>query len=214
MAEPAELYSLVVVGNMNPRIHHPAWYAAVNILSPEEAGAASLTACTPVFTHFQLPGLAVLCTDERWEIQSQDANKLQRMLDIAGRTFEALMHTPISAFGLNFFFVRQTGLNDVGRRLAELINGLPLGRRPAESDRTQITTTTASPDRQIQETVSAAPEDASFVRVAYNVNHPIRLEGVFFDLAPLLRRAFDEDFPECRARADLVGESLAVVRKE
>ena len=72
MAEPAELYSIVIVGSMNPRIHHPAWYEAVKILSAEEASAASLVACTPMASQFQLPGLNIICLQDRWEIQTQD----------------------------------------------------------------------------------------------------------------------------------------------
>src|SRR5947209_9499838 len=129
MAGPAEVYSIVIVGNMNPRIHHPAWYEAVEVLSREEArvAVASPVMCTPALSQVQFDGLAVLCLQDRWEIQSQDARKLERMLDIAGRTFDTLMHTPIAAFGLNFHFVRPAGLQDVGLRLAELGNDLPLG---------------------------------------------------------------------------------------
>jgi hypothetical protein len=174
MATPAELYSIVIVGNMNPRIHHPAWYEAVRILSPEEARAALLLACTPMFSQFQLPGSTILCMQERWEVQTQDAEKLERMLDIAGRTFDTLKHTPIAAFGLNFHFVRPTGLPDVGRRLAELVNGLPLGRKATVSDSSLIVTTTTLPDRVLQETVHGAPEEAGYVRVGYNVQHAIK----------------------------------------
>jgi len=217
MAGPAEVYSIVIVGNMNPRIHHPAWYEAVEVLSREEArvAVASPVMCTPALSQVQFDGLAVLCLQDRWEIQSQDARKLERMLDIAGRTFDTLMHTPIAAFGLNFHFVRPAGLQDVGLRLAELGNDLPLGRKAGASDSALIVTTTALPGgRVLQETVSGVPEAAGYVRVAYNVNHPIQVESVLFELAPLLRAALKEDYPECLGRAEQVAKALSVAQKE
>jgi len=200
MPEPAELYSIVIVGNMNPRIHHPAWYEAAKIVRPEETRDSSLLACTPMFSSFQLPGLNILCTPERWEIQSQDQGKLERMLDIAGRTFDTLMHTPVNTFGLNFHFVRSTGLQDVGKRLAELVNGLPLGRKASLNESALIVTTTTLSDRLLQETVHGA---ASYVCVNYSVQHPIKPQSTvtFFELTPFLRTAFHKVYPECLDRA-------------
>jgi hypothetical protein len=176
MAGPAELYSIVIAGSMNPRIHHPAWNETVQILSPEETRLAldRLVACTPMVSQFQFEGINILCSQERCEIQSQDPKKLDQMRDITGRTFDTLMHTPVNAFGLNFHFVRPTGLETVDRRLAELVKSLPLGHKAAPSDSAAIMTTTTLPDRVIQETVLGAPEAAGYVRVVYNVHHPIK----------------------------------------
>ncbi len=218
MAAPAELYSVVVVGSMNPRIHHPAWYEAAKILSAEEVRAASLIACTPMFSQFQLPGLNMACFPERWEIQTPDPKNLERMLEIAGLTFDTLLHTPMTAFGLNFHFVRPTGLQDVGRRVAVLVNSLPLGRKAVavESDSALIVTTTTLPDRLLQETIQAVPEALDYVRVAYNVQHTFKPQTkvTIFELTPLLRAAFQQDYAECRGRADQVAEALARAQKE
>lgn len=220
MAAPSELFSVVIAGKMNPPIHHPAWYRAVKILSPEETEVATAAPliCTPMISQFQAGGLAVLCTQERWEIQSQDPKSLDRILEIAGTAFDILQHTPVAAFGLNFHFLRPTGLQEVGKRLAELVNGLPLGRRAAASDSAVIVTTTTLPDRVLQETVSGVPAAAGQVRVSYNVHHPIKAPQPdkisFFELTPLLRAAFQEDYPECLGRAEEVAKALAGVQKE
>jgi hypothetical protein len=222
MAEPAELFGIVVVGNMNPRIHHPAWYEAVGILSSEESffdKDRPLT-CTPMFSQFQLADFAVSCSEVRWEIQTQDPKKLERILDFTGRAFDVLKHTPITAFGLNFHFVRPTGLQDVGKRLAELVNALPLRHKPTADDSAAVVTTTTLLDRRRLETISGVAEAPGHVSVAFNVEHPIRFlttgkPGLkFFELTPLLRAAFDEDFPECQERAEQVAKALASIHKE
>jgi hypothetical protein len=216
MAGPTDLFSIVVAGAMNPRIHHPAWYSEVKILTPEEARLATAgpLVCTPVVSQFQFEGYAILCTGERWEIQTPDARKLDRMLDIAGRTFDTLIHTPVSAFGLNFHFARPTGLQNVGKRLAEMINRLPFGREAAENDTALIVTTIPGPNRVLLETISGVPEALDHLRVVFNAHHPIRAESALFELTPLLQAAFSEDYPECLDRAEKVAKSFAGPKKE
>jgi hypothetical protein len=167
-----------------------------------------------MLSQFQVAEFAVLCTQERWETQSRDSKNLERMLEIAGRTFDTLRHTPVTAFGLNFHFLRPTGLKDVGERLAELVNCLPLGRKVAENEASLIVTTATLSDRVLQETLSGVPEAPGLVRVAYNVHHPTKPEKILFEITPLLRAAFEGDYPECRDRAERVAAALARTQKE
>jgi hypothetical protein len=162
-----------------------------------------------MLSHFQTAGFTILCSEERWEIQCQDPARLGRMVELAGRTFDILEHTPVRAFGLNFHFVRPTGLPDVGKRLGKLVNSLPLGRRAAEDDSAVVITSTAMPDRVIQETVTVAPGAADCAYIGYNVEHPIKAAGGLFELTPLLSTAWREDYPECHSRADQIAEALA-----
>src|ERR1700723_932205 len=39
-ASARDQYSIVVVGNMNPAIHHPGWYKAIGAMSDEEVELA------------------------------------------------------------------------------------------------------------------------------------------------------------------------------
>lgn len=153
---------------------------------------------------------------DRWEIQSQDSGKLELMLHIAGRTFDTLMHTPVTAFGLNFHFVRRTQLQDVGKRLAEMVNGLPLGRKPLPSDSGGISTTTPLPGRVVQELVTGIPGALGCVQVKYNVQHSFQPQNKasLIELTPLLRSAFQEDYPDCLARAEQIAKALTGEKKE
>jgi hypothetical protein len=212
MSNPIEIFSMVIAGSMNPRIHHPTWYEAVKILSSDEARTAVGVPlmCTPLLAQFQVPGIFSLqFIEQRWEIHGTDPQKMDRIVEISGRVFDTLYHTPVNAFGLNFVFVRSTGLQNAGARLAELVNSLPLGRKTTETDSASITTTAALPEKVISETVSGVPEMANCIRLIYNVHHPIKSEGLFFALGPLLRAAFEEDYPECKSRAEQISEALA-----
>ena len=216
MAGPAELFSIVIVGNMNPRIHHPHWYQAAGIFSAEETAAAvqSPVICTPDFATFQASGLGILCSAERWEIQTADRNNFSRVMAIAGRTFDTLRHTPVSAFGLNFQFVRSTKYDNAAERIAELVNSLPLGRRPSERDSATIVTVTPTEAGHIQETISGMLGAPNCIRITFNIEHRISIkatkpEEMIFELTPILDSAFNSDHRECVSRADRICEAIA-----
>jgi hypothetical protein len=220
MAGPTEFFSIVVAGSMNPPIHHPSWYGAVGILSQDEiklavSDKAVPVVCTPPFSQFRFGGVTIRCLQDRWEIQSQDEGLLDRLLGIAGQTFDGkLPETPISAFGLNFHFVRPTGLSDVGMRLAELINSLPLGRTGGD-DSAVIAMTKTLPDKVCQETIAGVPEAREYLRVAYGIHHPIMAGAhAHFDLSPRLRAAFQAEYPEYRARVEQIASALRGAKEE
>lgn len=215
MPAPSELFSIVVVGGMNPRIHHPAWYETAEVLSAEEARSAlgRPVVCLPMLSQFEGERFSITCIEDRWEIVTPDPQRSERILEIAGKTFDTLMHTPVSAFGLNFQFVRHTGSEAVGRRLADLVNSLPLGRKGSATDSATIVTTTTLADRTLQETLSEVQDTTGFVRVAYNVHHPIKGKTGLFALTPLLRAAWQEDYSDCLDRADRVAKALTAEQK-
>jgi hypothetical protein len=118
MTEQKNTYAIVLIGAMNPRIHHPAWYQAVGLFDKEEAEAATklpLTLATPVLAQVQTPKLLINCQDNRWEIRTVEPDQVQRIQDIACKVFdELLVHTPIAAAGFNFTFYKETTCKDVG----------------------------------------------------------------------------------------------------
>src|SRR5207253_5660407 len=107
----------------------PLWYEGQKILNESESKTAREfpgLLLTPFLASFQTFGMVIVCAPDRWEIQSSDPEKLDRMVQVAVKTFEILAHTPVSAFGFNFHFVRETPWADVGNRLAETVGHLPL----------------------------------------------------------------------------------------
>src|SRR5712692_7798773 len=122
-ATATDTYSIVVAGSMNPAIHHPAWYKAIGALSDEElqtTGAvvhvgsvppaqfsAGAAICTPAISQFTAGRIRIACiVGQTWTIVTTDQNLWARIRDVAISVFEALGHTPVSAYGLNFTFHR------------------------------------------------------------------------------------------------------------
>ena len=72
MSSNKSIYSIVVLGTMNPRIHSPAWYRLVGLISEEEMQEANQNELLidPMVAKWQLKDLTMLCQFERWELQT------------------------------------------------------------------------------------------------------------------------------------------------
>ncbi len=194
-------FSIVVVGAMNPRIHHPAWYQLVKLID-EPTAAAALTegqfACLQPFATFRTSHFAIACQDSMWTIQTHNAAHLERIRDIAAEVFDTrLRETPISAFGLNFDYHRRTRLADVGQCLAERVALLRIG---LETERYLSAHTTARyGDQRRLVTVRVEPSvrGPNMIFVGNNFQYRIEGEPKHFALKPL----FDESFPICQREA-------------
>lgn len=114
--------SVVVVGNFNPPIFTPAWFALHDLLSKDAATSAELRVAHPQFTHFQTDWLNLQVTTDKFNAGTLLAPHI-RVRDLTARVFkEHLPHTPLRALGINrnvHFRVRDFGARDrIGRKLA------------------------------------------------------------------------------------------------
>ena len=116
--------AIVLVGNFNPAIFTPAWFALHEILPPSVAESAKVQAVLPELSAFSTEWLTLQATTERFSASTQHGPNI-RVLDLAMNVFkEHLPHTPIRAFGINrevHFATPSRAVRDhVGRMLAPL----------------------------------------------------------------------------------------------
>jgi hypothetical protein len=134
MPKDSDQYSVVALGAMNPRIHHPKWYELVKIFSADAVNAAIKTEpviCTPAISQCKIGDITIKCLPERWDIQTANRQEIDRIREIAQEIFDKVLgHTPVNVVALNFDYVRET--NDEGTRsvaavLSEAATRLGLG---------------------------------------------------------------------------------------
>ena len=111
MSKDSDLYTFVALGAMNPRIHHPKWYVTSGIFSEgdiSEAMIAPTTMCTPGYSQFTIGDIRIKCFSERWDIQTANRDKIDKIREIGQRLFDDLLkHTPINVVALNFDYTRE-----------------------------------------------------------------------------------------------------------
>ncbi len=176
--------SIVVVGNFNPAIFTPSWFALYGLLSKSAADSAELGVAHPEITHFQTDWLKLQVTTDKFNAETQLAPHV-RVRDLVVRVFkEYLYHTPLRAFGINrsvHFRVRDFSARDrIGRKLAPVepwgVWGQQLGDSGHEGGMISLTmrqvTVEARPaGDQINVTVEPSnriPDGASGVYVGVN----------------------------------------------
>ena len=118
---------VVVVGRMNPAIHHPAWYRTIDAITKDEEAAAFKrpVMLTPLGASFQFGNYSIQCDQSRWQVSSSRIDAADRIIDLTCKVFEALMHTPMDAFGFNFLAHMPTNKPQV---IEALRTGLGLDR--------------------------------------------------------------------------------------
>lgn len=119
-----QLYSIVVVGTMNPLIHHPTWYKNQGLITPEqeqEILKSGKMVCLPQISQMDSSGFGIACEQERWMARIRDESNLGTLLNIATKVFDGalLTHTPVRAFGINADFDVKTS-KSVGKALSRL----------------------------------------------------------------------------------------------
>src|SRR5579864_7302597 len=125
-----ELYSIVVLGAMNPRLHYPLWYQVTGSMTKEEANAARESPgffVAPEFAQFETPQFIVTCIADRWEIKARSVAAQPKVLEIACRVFEKLGETPVTAYGFNSIRHLETKSPRVRDVLRQLAIGAGLG---------------------------------------------------------------------------------------
>ena len=114
--------SIAVLGNFNPAIFTPAWFALNGLLPESVATNAVLTVAHEQVTQFNTDWLRLDVTLDRFFVETVQAPHV-RVHDLVVRVFkEYLHHTPVTAFGINrsiHFGVGSLAARDqLGRTLA------------------------------------------------------------------------------------------------
>ncbi len=197
-----DVYNIVVVGAMNPRIHHPSWYELVGLLTPKEAKEALTSSATfglPGFTQLSATslGLTISCYEQRWIVQTEDREKIGLLQDFTFKVFDELLkHTPVSAYGFNFIYQRETRCATVGRFLANLISKTNLTLPADEAD---FTLRYSFSDHKGQLTIQKSPIGNASVSLSFNHEYFMNeSKNTFF----LMRETVPNQFEAALKNAD------------
>ena len=114
--------SVIFVGNFNPAIFTPAWFALHGLLPENVADSADLAVAHQQGTMFSADWLRLEVTPDQFLVETVQAPHI-RVHDLVVRVFkEHLHHTPLTAFGINrnvHFQVESLAVRDqLGRTLA------------------------------------------------------------------------------------------------
>jgi hypothetical protein len=121
---------VVLVGSFNPAIVQPAWLAKHGLVSEAEGAEAEIEIIRSEIAAYRLGAFRFVLQQDRFQVETAQADQGFRLRDLVGRTFAILKETPIRQLGINrtmhFRMPSEEAWHQVGHRLApkELWNGL------------------------------------------------------------------------------------------
>lgn len=92
---------VVLVGDFNPKIYQPAWFASQNLLRASEAESANIELIHPDFTSFSTDVLVMQVTRNRFLLTTKSSAYRSHLKDLVLGTFRLLAHTPLTQMGIN-----------------------------------------------------------------------------------------------------------------
>jgi hypothetical protein len=213
MSTDKEIYSIVVIGAMNPRIHMPAWYLQVGLIDNSEwetATAAPTTLVTAQLSQFHFNEVSILCLLDRWEIKTTKRSDLDRVRSITQKIFdELLMHTPVFLIGVNFIYQRATNAASVARHLACRLAEMPFGLKGKVPDSGEFSIRRPSRDGFNGVAIRPAPEPDSPSHVNISINYEYKLvkQGQF-KLEDTAFSRYSADLKEAEEQASLIVNAI------
>ncbi|HEX4125660.1 MAG TPA: hypothetical protein VHY37_13105 [Tepidisphaeraceae bacterium] len=208
MAVPVDARQVVVVGNIDPRQHHPYWYRQIDVITDDELalGLKTLVAVVPPptpgasqasFVQFDVGAFTIIVVPDKWTIQTIVEANRSRMLDVVSLVFDKkLYELPISAFGINRNWTVKlesiTASQFLGDKLLETDLALPRGNAGG-----QLSFTNHSAEFDTNYTLLPSPENEKWLHIAYNRHHPIQ-KGTgkphYFKLGDLIKDKAELDW--------------------
>ncbi len=171
-------------------------YRISEILSAEETEAAlrrwadmPLLISEIPLAKFHFDGITITCQQNRWQIEGT-LSQADRCLEILSKTFAVLGETPVTAYGNNYHWHRQTGLQDMPTALGARLQGAGLGLPKGQLQ------TLVLKDGPVTISIQPSPKGSGVVHAHVLVHHAIEKEvsgEVRFDLGPLMCEAQKKD---------------------
>lgn len=93
--------SIVLLGQFNPSILHPAWLARYSLIRDEEATNAKNLVVTDQVTSFEVDWLNLAVTTDRFNVYTDQPAYSVALRDLVLGTFSLLEHTHFWALGMN-----------------------------------------------------------------------------------------------------------------
>lgn len=109
-------WTVVVVGDWNPRIFTPKWVAD-NVFQSEQVQTEFILGASVATSRFEANDLFLIPSDSRlvFGVNAANPDLLQHAVDGAQRVVELLQHTPIRSAGVNLAFNVEEPSDDLTR---------------------------------------------------------------------------------------------------
>ena len=100
----SEEISIVLVGDFNPAIFQPSWFALEKLVRPSEAEHAHIEIIHPDIAGFSMDWVTIHVTRERFLTATRSLAYGTHLQDLVVGTINKLRHTPVRQLGINLTY--------------------------------------------------------------------------------------------------------------
>lgn len=171
-----DLFTVVLVGAMNPALHHPAWYRSFGTLSDNEQQQAISRdfVFLPQLAQFRTETLHFYCDMQKWQLGTNIKSSIERVVTLTEDCFDKkLTETPLGSYGLNFNFYKKTECSNVGETLSKMLMKLPFGFMATGETTGNVSFTQSVTGGQFRCSIAPSRRDFRFVQIDFNVHYGI-----------------------------------------
>ncbi len=115
-----ETASVVLVGNFNPRIFHPAWLAARDLIAEDAVEGSTIGAITDQVAAFRVDWLELHILASRFQASTSDPSHYPSLSELVRGVFSLLEFTPVRQMGINRSLHLRVRDEDEWHRLGDL----------------------------------------------------------------------------------------------
>ena len=94
-------HNITVLGDFNPKIFQPSWFALNELIGNKEAEDAEIKIIHPDVVAFKLEWLTLQVTRQQFQVNSTNEAFHDAVRDLVVGTFKILYHTPLKMVGIN-----------------------------------------------------------------------------------------------------------------
>ncbi|MBF0401503.1 MAG: hypothetical protein HQL90_12125 [Magnetococcales bacterium] len=95
-------YSVVLIGDFNPKIYQPAWFASQELLRASEADNANIEVVHANLTSFSTEWFTMQVIRDKFSVTIKSPVYLTHLKNLVLGTFRLLSHTPLRQMGINY----------------------------------------------------------------------------------------------------------------
>lgn len=114
-----KIITIVAVGNFNPSIFQPMWFASEDLIRKQEAEAANIEVIREEGTVFSLEWVHIQVTHNRLTIRLLQNGFEEALKDLSLSIFKLLPHTPATFLGLNYEYTYSLASTDAWHALGD-----------------------------------------------------------------------------------------------
>ena len=214
IAAPEELWQIVLVGQIDHRVHHPFWYKDLGVLSEQEFSVARDTFAAGNAFCFDCGSFSLVVYPDKWQIQTTARNQRNRLAEIAYKVFdEKYFELPLLAFGINAHLHKKTTAKDAILSLAAVLSKIGLGFELNGEASVDLAFRNEYDGRTVYKSITRSPIGQSYIYLNYNGHHSLTHHRAKFKIEEDMKPWLDQEWSAAEAYASFLSAKIGQIAK-